>query len=78
LGVDYLPTVIPFDGGNEVIRAASMVKTFHVQAIRDDAASGADREVPEFQCVLTERDDRIRGPGAVVAFRESTGGPKPD
>lgn len=66
LNVAYVPSVVLFDEGREVIRIEAMLKAFHVQSVLDYAASGAYKRQPSLQRFIQERADRLRESGAVV------------
>lgn len=66
LNVAYVPSVVLFDEGREVIRIEAMLKAFHVQSVLDYAASGAYKRQPSLQRFIQERADRLRERGVVV------------
>ena len=60
LDIVYAPTIVLFDSaGNEIIRADSALKSFHVQSILAYVASGAYREEPSFQRYISARADHF-------------------
>ena len=66
LNVAYVPSVVLFDEGREVIRIEAMLKAFHVQSVLDYAASGAYKRQPSLQRFIQERADELRERGVVV------------
>ena len=66
LNVVYLPNVVIFDAGKEVIRIEALMKGFHIQSVLDYVASGAYKHQPELQRFIRERADRLREQGVVV------------
>jgi thioredoxin-related protein len=66
LKVAYVPSVVFFDGGKEVMRIDAMLKAFHVQSVLDYVASGAYRTEPSFQRFIQARAERIRESGGKV------------
>jgi len=66
LKVAYVPTVVLFDAGREVIRIEAFMKSFHVQSVLDYVASGAYKKQPNLQRYIRERADEIREHGVVV------------
>lgn len=66
LNVLYVPTVVMFDAGREVVRLEAMFRAFHVQSVMDYAASGAYKTEPSLQRFLQSRADRLRESGVVV------------
>jgi len=66
LNIAYLPNVVVFDSGKEVIRIEAFMKGFHVQSVLDYVASGAYRHQPELQRFIRERADAMRERGVTV------------
>jgi thioredoxin-related protein len=66
LNVAYVPTIVLFDRGREVIRIEAMFKSFHVQSAIDYVVSGAYRQEPSFQRFVRERSERLRQGGVAV------------
>ncbi len=66
LNIVYLPNVILFDAGKEVIRIEALMKGFHVQSTLDYVASGAYQKQPELQRFIRERADNLRERGVTV------------
>lgn len=70
LNVTYVPAIVLFDAGNEVVRLEAMFRAFHVQSVLDYAASGVCRREPGLQRFLQQRADHLRESGAVVDLWE--------
>jgi thioredoxin-related protein len=70
LGVNYLPTVVFFDRGREVIRSEAMFKAFHTQSMMEYVSSGAYRNEDEFQRYIHARGERLRERGVTVDLWE--------
>lgn len=66
LNVVYVPNVVLFDTGKEVIRIEAFMKGFHVQSVLDYVASGAYKKQPSLQRFIRERADAMRDRGVVV------------
>ncbi|MGA9032956.1 MAG: thioredoxin fold domain-containing protein [Sulfuricaulis sp.] len=66
LNIVYLPNVVMFDAGKEVIRIEAFMKGFHVQSVLDYVASGAYKRQPSLQRFIRERADAMRERGVVV------------
>ncbi|MCR4331845.1 MAG: thioredoxin fold domain-containing protein [Sulfuricaulis sp.] len=66
LNIAYVPNVVVFDAGKEVIRIEAFMKGFHVQSALDYAASGAYKKQPNLQRFIRERADAMRERGVVV------------
>ncbi len=66
LNIVYLPNVVLFDAGREVIRIEALMKGFHVQSVLDYVASGDYKKQPELQRFIRERADRLRERGVTV------------
>ncbi|WP_303901155.1 thioredoxin family protein [Thiohalomonas denitrificans] len=65
--VKYTPGMLFFDKtGREVFRTEAYLKSFHVQSALEYVASGAYREVPEFQRFVQARAERIEAEGRHV------------
>lgn len=70
LNVVYLPNVVIFDAGKEVIRIEALMKGFHVQSVLEYVASGTYKDQPSLQRYIRERADRLRERGVVVDIWE--------
>lgn len=70
LNIAYLPAVVFFDDGREVMRIEAMFKAFHVQSIMDYVASGAYQREPSFQRFISGRADHLREQGIQVDLWE--------
>ncbi len=66
LNIQYVPGMVFFDGGDEVIRTEAWLKSFHIQSVMDYVASGAYRTQPEFQRFISDRADRLEAQGIHV------------
>lgn len=66
LNIAYVPAVVFFDQGKEVMRIEAMFKAFHVQSIMDYVASGAYKREPSFQRFISERATQLREQGIQV------------
>ncbi|MDO8597062.1 MAG: thioredoxin fold domain-containing protein [Sulfuricaulis sp.] len=66
LNIAYVPNVVVFDAGKEVIRIEAFMKGFHVQSVLDYVASGAYKKQPSLQRFIRERADAMRERGVVV------------
>lgn len=66
LNISYVPSVVLFDEGREVIRMEALLKAFHVQSVLDYAASGAYKTQPSLQRFLQHRAEHLREQGIVV------------
>jgi thioredoxin-related protein len=66
LRVAYAPTIVMFDGGQEVFRLDTYLRPFHLASALDYVVSGAYRKEPSFQRYLQARAERLRGRGASV------------
>lgn len=66
LDIVYVPNVVVFDEGKEVIRIEAFMKGFHVQSVLDYVASGAYKNQPNLQRFIRERADAMRERGVVV------------
>jgi thioredoxin-related protein len=66
LNIVYVPNVVLFDAGKEVVRIEALMKGFHVQSVLDYVASGAYRKQPSLQRFIRERADALRERGVVV------------
>lgn len=65
LNVVYTPSLVFFGAdGEEVFRAESYLRPFHLAATLDYVASGAYRNEPSFQRFIQERADALRAQGA--------------
>jgi thioredoxin-related protein len=64
LGLAYTPSVVFFDvSGNEVMRIAAFMKTFHFQSVYDYVLQQAYLNQPSFQRYISERAEKIREAG---------------
>ncbi len=60
LDVAYAPTIVLFNAaGEEVMRADSTLKSFHVQSILDYVVSGAYKDEPNFQRFISARAEHF-------------------
>jgi len=66
LKVAYVPNVVVFDAGKEVIRIEAFLKSFHFQSVLDYVASGAYKKQPSLQRFIRARADALREQGIVV------------
>ena len=66
LDIVYVPNMVLFDAGKEVIRIEAFMKGFHVQSVLDYVASGAYKKQPSLQRFIRERADALRERGVVV------------
>ena len=66
LNIAYVPNMVLFDAGKEVIRIEAFMKGFHVQSVLDYVASGAYKNQPNLQRFIRERADSLRERGVVV------------
>lgn len=66
LGIQYLPAMLVFDQGKEIIRADAMLKRFHLQSMLDFVRSGGYREYAEFQRYIHARAEALREQGIAV------------
>jgi thioredoxin-related protein len=66
LNIAYVPNVVVFDAGKEVIRIEAFMKGFHVQSVLDYVASGAYKKQPNLQRFIRERADAMRERGVAV------------
>lgn len=66
LNIAYVPNVVIFDAGKEVIRIEAFMKGFHVQSVLDYVASGAYKKQPSLQRFIRERADAMRERGVTV------------
>ena len=66
LSIAYVPDVVVFDAGKEVIRIEAFMKGFHVQSVLDYVASGAYNKQPSLQRFIRERADATRERGVAV------------
>ncbi len=64
LNIGYYPSVVFFDAkGEEVMRIAGFLKTFHFQSVYDYVKEKAYLTEPSFQRYIAERGERIRDAG---------------
>jgi len=66
LNIVYVPNLVLFDAGKEVVRIEAYMKGFHVQSVLDYVASGAYQQQPSLQRFIRERADRLREQGIAV------------
>lgn len=66
LNIEYVPSMLFYDGGEEVIRTEAWLKSFHIQSVMDYVASGAYKTWPEFQRYISHRADRLKAQGVHV------------
>ncbi|HEB56563.1 MAG TPA: thioredoxin [Gammaproteobacteria bacterium] len=66
LNIEYVPSMLFYDGGGEVIRTEAWLKSFHIQSVMDYVASGAYRTWPEFQRYISDRVARLEAQGMHV------------
>lgn len=66
LGISYTPTIVFFDGIEEVFRIESYLRPFHIASSLDYVASQAYRTEPSFQRYLQARAERMRARGQSV------------
>lgn len=66
LRIDYLPSAVFFDNGQEVQRMSAFFKAFHVQSLLDYIASRAYRTEPNFQRYIHSRANHLRSQGETV------------
>jgi thioredoxin-related protein len=66
LNIAYVPAIVFFDNGAEVMRIEAMFKAFHVQSIMDYVGSGAYQREPSFQRFISARADHLREQGIQV------------
>ncbi|BAZ94577.1 thioredoxin-related protein [Thiohalobacter thiocyanaticus] len=66
LGVKYAPSLVFFDGGEEVFRAEAYLRAFHIQSVMDYVASRAYQDQPNLQRFIQSRADRLEAQGVHV------------
>ena len=66
LNIAYVPSVVFFVNGKEVMRIEAYLKTFHFQSVLDYVSTDAYRKQPSFQRYLRARADHIREQGITV------------
>ncbi len=66
LDIKYVPGMVFYDGGKEVIRTEAWLKSFHIQSVMDYVASGAYKTWPEFQRYIADRAERLEAQGVHV------------
>ncbi len=66
LNIEYVPSMLFYDGAEEVIRTEAWLKSFHIQSVMDYVASGAYRTWPEFQRYIADRAARLEAQGVHV------------
>lgn len=70
LRVAYTPTLVFFDGGEEVFRVEAYLRPFHLASALEYVASGAHRKEPSFQRFIQARAERMRARGQSVELWE--------
>jgi len=70
LRVAYTPTLVFFDGGEEVFRVEAYLRPFHLASALEYVASGAYRKEPSFQRFIQARAERMRARGQSVELWE--------
>ena len=71
LGIDYVPAIVLFNEGEEIIRMASMLRGFHVRSMLAYVATGAYWSYPRFQRYLQQRNEWLREWGITVDLWET-------
>ncbi len=66
LDVKYIPSMVFYDGGKEVIRTEAWLKSFHIQSVMDYVASGAYKTETEFQRYISDRAADLEAQGVHV------------
>jgi len=66
LNVKYMPSMIFYDGGKEVIRTEAWLKSFHIQSVMDYVASAAYKTDAEFQRYISVRAAALEAQGVHV------------
>jgi len=66
LNIKYVPSMLFYDGAEEVIRTEAWLKSFHIESVMDYVASGAYRTRPEFQRYIADRAARLEAQGVHV------------
>lgn len=66
LNIAYVPSVVVFDAGKEVIRIEAFLKNFHFQSVLDYVSSGAYKKQPNLQRYIRARADALRERGVAV------------
>jgi thioredoxin-related protein len=66
LGIAYTPSVVFFDGPDEVLRVEAYLRPFHLASALEYVASGAYRKEPSFQRFIQARAERLRQRGETV------------
>ena len=69
-GVTYAPTILLFDGADEVFRIEAYIRPFHLASALDYVASRAYRREPSFQRFIQARADAMRARGERVNLLE--------
>jgi thioredoxin-related protein len=69
-GVSYAPTILLFDGADEVLRIEAYIRPFHLASALDYVASGAYHREPSFQRFIQARADAMRARGERVDLVE--------
>ncbi len=63
LNVQYAPSLVFIDEGQEVFRAEAYLRSFHIQSIMDYVASGDYKTQPNFQRYIGARADALEAQG---------------
>lgn len=66
LGIAYVPSVVVFNAGREVIRIDAFMKSFHFQSVLDYVSSDAYKKQPNLQRFIRGRADALRERGVAV------------
>ena len=66
LKIAYVPNVVVFDAGKEVIRVEAFMKSFHFQSVLDYVSSGAYKKQSNLQRFIRGRADALRERGVAV------------
>jgi thioredoxin-related protein len=66
LNVAYVPSVVLFDKGKEIIRIEAFLKSFHVQSVFDYVSSRGYKKETSFQRYIEKRAEHIREQGKDV------------
>ncbi len=70
LDVKYAPSLIFFNGGEEVFRTDAYLKAFHTQSAMEYVASGAYKTQSNFQRYIDKRADQLREQGIEVILMD--------
>ncbi len=66
LKIAYVPSVVLFDAGKEVIRIEAFMKSFHFQSVLEYVSSGAYKKQTNLQRYIRGRADSLRERGVIV------------